>query len=140
MKRLLPIVALSGAALLALIVQSGRSGDQVPSESAPVVALNLQAEEQPAARRRVRLPNNYAQLGLSEEQRQRIYALQAEYGKKIEDLEAQLAALREKRNQECEAVLTDVQRKKLAEILKERDRRKATKTAKASPEPAAPQP
>ena len=130
MKRLLPIAVLSSAALLALVVQSGRSGDNVSSESESAVARTFQPEEQQSpARRRVRLPNHYAQLGLSEGQRQRVYALQLEYGGKIEQLESQLAALRERRDQECEAVLTEAQRKKLAEIRKERTKTGARKTA-----------
>ena len=137
MKRLLPIVAVSVAALLALIVQPGRSGDQIPARLGPAVALNFQTEEQPAPPRRVRLPNHYGQLGLTEVQRQRIYALQLDYGRKIDELEAQLAALRAKRDQDCEAALSEGQRTKLAEIRKEREKGKARKnsTAKASPQP-----
>lgn len=137
MKRLLPIVAVSVAALLALIVQSGRSGDQIAAGLGPTVALNFQPEQEPAPGRRVRLPNYYGQLGVTEVQRQRIYALQLDYGKKIDDLEAQLAVLRAKRDQDCEAVLSEGQRTKLAEIRKEREKGKARKnsTAKASPQP-----
>lgn len=132
MKRLLPIVAVSVAALLALIVQSGRSGDQIPAGLGPAVALNFQTEQQPAPRPKVRLPNYYGQLGLTEVQRQRIYALQLDYGKKIDELEVQLAALRAKRDQECQAVLTQAQKKRLAEILKEREQAKATKKTVAT--------
>jgi hypothetical protein len=126
MKRLLPVAVVSSAALLALAVHSGRSGDNVPSESESRIALNLQREES-SARRRVRLPNHFAQLDLNEAQRQRIYTLQIQYGEKIEQLEAQLAALREKRDHECEAVLTGAQQRKLAEIRRERERGKARK-------------
>lgn len=137
MKRLLPIVAVSVAALLVLVVQSGRSGDQIPAGLGPAVALNFQTEQKPAPRPRVRLPNYYGQLGLTEVQRQRIYALQLDYGKKIDELEAQLAALRAKRDQDCEAVLSEGQRTKLAEIRKDRERGKARKNAptKASSQP-----
>ena len=131
MKRLLPLVLLSSAALLALAVQSGRSGDNVLSESDSAVALNFQPEEPSPDRRRVRLPNNYAQLMLSEQQRQRIYALQLEYGEKIEQLEAQLAELRQNRDQACAAVLTEAQRKKLAEIRSGREKARAKKNAGA---------
>ena len=138
MKRWVPVFCLSCAALLALAVQPSRSGDE-PAKPTSDRSL-AQAESKPAspaaAKSGARLPNNYGQLGLTPEQRQRIYALQADYGKKIEELEAQLAALREKRDQECEAVLTAEQKQRLAEILKEREQRKAerAKTAKASGE------
>ena len=127
MKRWIPVLCLSCAALLALGVQPSRSGDDRPV-----------AKAEAAAKSRVRLPNNYAQLGLTPEQRQQVYALQAEYSQKIEQLEAQLAALREQRDKECQALLTPEQRGRLAAILKEREQQKAerAKTAKAAGAPA----
>ena len=128
MKRWIPVLCVSCAALLALAVQPSRSGDDAPAAKAE------------ASRSRVRLPNNYGQLGLTPEQRERIYAVQAEYAQKIEQLEAQLAALREQRDKQCQALLTPEQRARLAAILKDREQQKAerAKAAKAARASATP--
>lgn len=129
MSKLLSVLFVSSAALLVFAAPS-RSGDARADAAAEnSVALNLlQAEETPAAakRPRVRVPNNYGQLGLSTEQRQRIYAIQAEYGKRIDELEAQLEAVRKERDEQCYAVLSDFQKQRLAEILKAREQQKKT--------------
>lgn len=140
MRRFSPVLLVSAVALLAFAVQSGRSGDARPAvETSAALASNFAPadDEKPAAKKtRLRLPNNYGKLGLNQEQRQRIYAIQADYGKRIDELEAQLAALREKRDQECLGVLTPEQKQKLADILKEREKQKAARK-KPAPEASA---
>ena len=66
-----------------------------------------------------RLPAQYGKLGLSDEQRKNVYAVQADYGKQIADLQKQIDSLTEKQNTEIEAVLTADQKKKLGELLDE---------------------
>lgn len=66
------------------------------------------------------LPQNYGKLGLSDEQKKKIYAIQDEYGDKINDLTKQLEALRKKQREEMAAVLTDEQRQELKKILSEK--------------------
>ena len=63
------------------------------------------------------LPQNYGKLGLSDEQKKKIYAIQDEYGDKIADLAKQLDALRKKQREEMAAVLTDDQKEQLKKIL-----------------------
>jgi hypothetical protein len=63
------------------------------------------------------LPANWGKIGLSDEQKQQIYKLQADYSEKIITLEKQLKELRGKEKQALEAVLNDEQKKKLKEII-----------------------
>jgi hypothetical protein len=62
-----------------------------------------------------RVPNYFGQLGLSATQRESIYRIQAKHQPKIDAIEKQLDELRAQALQECESVLTDAQRKMLAE-------------------------
>lgn len=62
-----------------------------------------------------RVPNHFGQLGLTSSQRETIYKIQAEHQPQIEALQKQIEQLRAKSLHECEAVLTDAQRKVLAE-------------------------
>jgi membrane protein involved in colicin uptake len=79
-----------------------------------------------------RLPNNFAKLSLTDEQKKKVFAVQGSYGPKIDDLEAQLQALKDKQQAEVEAVLTPDQLKKLGEIRAEtKQKQEAAKAAKA---------
>jgi Spy/CpxP family protein refolding chaperone len=66
------------------------------------------------------LPANWKNLGLTDEQTQKVYKLQAKYGDDIDKLEEQIKALKEKMNKERLAVLTTEQKKRLEDILKEK--------------------
>jgi hypothetical protein len=57
-----------------------------------------------------RLPQGFAKLGLSDEQKQKIYKIQAEYDAKVEALEAQIKKLREEERTQIFAVLTPQQK------------------------------
>jgi Spy/CpxP family protein refolding chaperone len=63
------------------------------------------------------LPANWGKLGLSDEQKQKVYKVQADYKEKIADLEKQLKDAKAKEKQEMEAVLTDEQKKRLRDLL-----------------------
>jgi hypothetical protein len=62
------------------------------------------------------LPAHYKQLGLSDEQAGKIKAIHADFKDKIEDAKQQLAKLEAQQKAECLKVLTDAQKKKLAEL------------------------
>ncbi len=64
------------------------------------------------------LPQGWGKLGLSDDQKQKIYTIQAKYGEEIRMLEAQIKDLREKMRKEERAVLTPEQKKKLEEMAK----------------------
>lgn len=80
------------------------------------------SEKTPAPKFRPRLPNYYGQVGISREQRQKIYAIQRQYHEKIAPLRAQLEALEEQRDKEVAAVLTEEQLKKVEELRAKRRR------------------
>jgi TolA-binding protein len=83
------------------------------------------AEGEEDAKSRGRLPNLYGKLGVSEVQRERIYAIQGEYNAKIDDLLAQVEELRGERETAMEAVLTNGQRQRLKELRDEAAKERA---------------
>jgi hypothetical protein len=64
-----------------------------------------------------RLPTNYKKLGLTEDQVQKIYSIQASYQAKIDELDQKKKALQKEEKAEMEKVLTEGQRLRLREIL-----------------------
>lgn len=74
-----------------------------------------------------RLPANYAKIGISEEQRKKIYEIQGKYDDQIAALQKQLADLRAKEKAEVEAVLTPEQKKNLQSVSEESQKKAAEK-------------
>lgn len=74
-------------------------------------------EETPPQRLRGQLPPNYRKLGLSDEQVQKIYRIQADYQAKVKELEEQIKKLKSQEKSEIEKVLTKAQRDRLKEII-----------------------
>jgi hypothetical protein len=79
----------------------------------------VEAKAKKAGKRTVdptrRVPDYFGQLGLSDAQKESIYKVRAKHQPKIAALEKQLEELRGQMVVECEAVLTDAQKKLLAE-------------------------
>jgi Spy/CpxP family protein refolding chaperone len=63
------------------------------------------------------LPAHWKDLGLSDDQKQKVYKIQANYKTKIDDLEKKIKDLKAEEHEERLKVLTDDQKKKLREIL-----------------------
>ena len=63
-----------------------------------------------------RVPNHFGQVGLTPEQRESIYKIRKAQHEKIEALRAQIAEVESKGMGECEAVLTETQRKLLENL------------------------
>jgi Spy/CpxP family protein refolding chaperone len=74
-----------------------------------------------------RLPPNYAKIGLSEEQRKKIYEVQNKYEAQIDALEKQIADLKAKQTGEVEGVLTPEQHKALQALIEESKKKAAEK-------------
>lgn len=74
------------------------------------------AKEEPKAKGL--LPQNWGKIGLTDDQRQRVYKIQAKYGDEIEKLEAKIKQLRSTREKEMREVLTADQKRRLEEIYK----------------------
>ena len=63
------------------------------------------------------LPQNWNKIGLSDDQKQAIYKIEGKYKREIDKLDAQIKELKGKRDKEMKAVLTEDQKKKLADIV-----------------------
>ncbi len=63
------------------------------------------------------LPANYGKLGLSEEQKQKIYRIQADYDAKQAALKKQLDDLKGQEKTDLEKILSPEQKQKLKDIL-----------------------
>jgi len=70
-----------------------------------------------AAKLKGYLPPNYGKLGLSDEQKQKVYKIQGDYNQKTADLEKQLKALKEQEKSDLLKVLSEGQKAKLKELL-----------------------
>jgi Spy/CpxP family protein refolding chaperone len=66
------------------------------------------------------LPQGWAKLGLSDEQKTKIYEVQAKHRAKIEDLEKQIKAARDQMYKDQVEVLTAAQKARLKEIVTEK--------------------
>lgn len=77
-----------------------------------------------------RLPANYGKLGVSEDQRKKLYEIQNKYDDQIAVLQKQIADLRAKEKSELEAVLTPEQKKSL-QAANEESQKKAAEKKKA---------
>jgi Spy/CpxP family protein refolding chaperone len=78
------------------------------------------------------VPPGYAKLGLTDQQKESLYKVQAKYYSQIQALEKQADALRAKREAEFEAVLTPAQKKRLAEQEQQRKAESAARKAAAT--------
>ncbi len=63
-----------------------------------------------------KLPTNYSKLGLTADQKKKIYALEDEYDPKIAALKKQIDDLTQEKKTKVHDVLTDEQKKRLKEI------------------------
>ena len=102
-------------------------------------ALSIGQEARTAKKARGRLPAYFADI-VTEEQRTAIYKIQEGYKKQIDDLEAQLAALREKEITEIEGVLDAEQKEKLKKARDEAAGKRKKRATGAAAETDAPKP
>jgi Spy/CpxP family protein refolding chaperone len=79
-----------------------------------------------------RVPMYFGQLGLTDEQKESIYAVQSKEMPKIEALEKQIEDLRAQMMRDCEAALTPAQKQMLEQ---RRTGAVETRTKKATPAP-----
>lgn len=84
-----------------------------------------------------RVPPNFAKLDLTAAQREKLYAIDAEYDAQLEALKAQIKALSEKRDVDSEAVLTPAQKERLAQVRAESKKKTAERLEAKKKEAAA---
>ncbi len=75
-------------------------------------------DKDPAPKYKGQLPPNWKKLGMTDEQTQTVYKVQAKYGEKIDKLEDQIKELKGKRDKERYDILTKEQQKRLEELSK----------------------
>ena len=85
-----------------------------------VCSFSLAQEKKEAPSKRGQLPPNWSKLGLSEEQKAKVYSIQAEFKSKIEEVKKQLEDLQKQERRALEGVLTPAQKSRLREILLEK--------------------
>ncbi len=78
-----------------------------------------------------RVPNHFGQVGLTPEQRESIYKIRKAHYEKLEALRSEIADIEAKSMSECEAVLTEAQRK-LLENLRANGSRSSAKAVEAA--------
>ncbi len=93
-------------------------------------ALLGQDRRDSVPRGRGALPAMWSKLGLTDEQKQNIYAVQGEYRAKIDALQRQIRQLQRQERGEMEKVLTDAQRARLRELIAEKVSGGASKDGK----------
>jgi hypothetical protein len=79
---------------------------------------------------RGRLPNYYGQVGLSKDQRAKIYGIQKTFGDQLAALKKQIEELEKKQKEGMEAVLTAEQKTKVAELVAAAAKKRASRSKK----------
>jgi Spy/CpxP family protein refolding chaperone len=74
-------------------------------------------DEKPGTKAKGSLPQYWSKLGLTDEQKAKVYSIQSDYNAKINALDAQIKQLRKQERDEMGKVLTDAQKARLKEIL-----------------------
>lgn len=98
----------------ALVLSGGLIGQEKKGDG-----KDPKKDDQPAKAKGM-LPTYWGQLGLSDEQKQKVYKVQAKYNDEIEKLEAKIQELKDKRDKERFDLLSADQKKRLEAIIKEK--------------------
>ena len=123
------LMVVAGATMQAQTQEKGKSATTTkPTASSGVDSTRKAADKSKDAADYRRVPQYFGQVGLSDEQRERIYGVRERYAVQQAKLEEDLAALQDKVMRECEAVLTPAQR---TELTKLRGEAKAKAKAKS---------
>jgi Spy/CpxP family protein refolding chaperone len=76
-----------------------------------------QGKDAPSGKMRGTLPQNWGKLGLTDEQKQKIYEIQGKVRVKVDELKAKIKDLQDEERKDMEKILTDAQRARLREII-----------------------
>ncbi len=108
-------LCLTSALVVSLFAAGALFGDDPKADKDSKEATP--AKQETKAKAGKALPGGFNKLGLSDEQRKKFFAIQAEYKAKRESLQKQLAELRETEKEEIAKILTDEQKVELKKIL-----------------------
>jgi hypothetical protein len=104
-----------------------RAADNTPAANSPAASAPAAKEK---AKAKGRMPNYYSKV-VDGQQREKIYQIQKTYGPQIQQLQAQLKALNDKRDAEIDALLTPEQRVIVAALMTEAKQKRAVAAAMA---------
>lgn len=107
MRKLLAAAVVASLFVPAL-AQTGKPAAQDAEPAAEKKEFLLDVSE--ARAKTGRVPNGYGQIGLTREQRERIYGIQAAYSERIKEIEAELEQLKAEQVVQIKNVLTDSQK------------------------------
>lgn len=100
-------------ALTIFLVGVGISQDTKKDNKKTTPKTEEKKDEKKDVKLKGRLPNGWGKLGLTDQQKQRVYRLQAEYDTLIAELKSKLEKAKNDRQQALEGVLTAEQKKSL---------------------------
>jgi Spy/CpxP family protein refolding chaperone len=83
----------------------------------PIVIAQDKGKDAPSGKIRGQLPQNWGKLGLTDEQKQKIYDIQSKVRVKVDDLKAKIKDLQDQERKDMEGVLTAAQKARLREII-----------------------
>lgn len=89
---------------------------QDPAKERPAASSGKKAKEATGAKSYRRVPAHFAKIGLTAEQKEKIYAIRGKHQEEIDGLKAQIEELGAKELAECEGVLLESQKKVLTEL------------------------
>jgi len=119
------------ACLLMLLTFSDSRANRAPGADKPAAGKSAGKKATKKRRKaRGRVPSYYGQVGLSPEQKKKIYAIQKKYRSQMQDLIKQLLALRAKQQSEIDTVLTPEQAAKVKALRDAAARKRAAKKKK----------
>lgn len=127
-----------GLVAFGIVEMSARTA-VIAQESGKAAAKSEKGEgAKKAAKPGDRLPPNYTKIGISDEQRKKIYDVQNKYEDQITALEKQITELKAKQKAEVEALLTPEQKKSLDAANDESKKKAADKKKAAETKPEEP--
>ena len=104
------------APTLSAQAKSSRKTTQKKKPTRKKSSTKKKTSEKKKSERTGRLPNHFGKLKLKDEQREKIYKIQARYTDKITKLRKELESLRAKADSESKKILTKAQRRDLAKL------------------------
>lgn len=120
------VVPFCAAITLAAAIGLAQQAAKPPKGANSAGDATAAAPAKTRAKPRGRLPTYYGKV-VDPTQKEKIYKIQQSYEPKIADLNAQLQALRDKRDAEIDAVLTADQRQKVAQYRADAKKQRAAK-------------
>ncbi|EAQ81088.1 hypothetical protein [Blastopirellula marina] len=122
--RFISALMILGLAVAGFTTFSARAADEPSVAAQPKMATKARSEP------RGRLPNFYGQV-VSEKQKEEIYSIQSEYEARLDELVRQIVVLKAERDAKVDQTLTPEQRKEIADLRAESEKRRAERRASA---------